>query len=123
MPSPEDLDRQVRRRAIGRTFVEICLHLAVVPGLCTGAFWNQIFEIMHYFGGSVETVMREKTQREQAFIKEQDKKLDSTWDWLRLKRDELRQALGFFIGEAPVDPFDQLPASCAHGAAPATGPP
>ena len=77
MPSPEDLDRQVRRRAIGRTFVEICLHLAVVPGLCTGAFWNQIFEIMQCLRGSVESVMRDKTRREQAFIQEQDKKLDS----------------------------------------------
>ncbi len=123
MPTLEEIERQVRRRAVGRTITDICRDLAVVPGFCTPAFWNRIFEIMHYFGGSVETVMREKTQREQAFIKEQDNKLDSTWDWLRLKRDELRQVLGFFIGEAPVDPFDQLPASCAHGAAPATGPP
>jgi hypothetical protein len=72
---------------------------------------------MHYFGGSVETVMREKTRREQAFIQEQDKKLDSTWDWLRLKRDEIRQVLGFFIGEPPVDPFG------APDTALATGPP
>jgi hypothetical protein len=50
-------------------------------------------------------VMREKCRREQAFIQEQDKKLDSTWDWLRLTRDEVRQILGFFIGEEPVDPF------------------
>jgi hypothetical protein len=26
-------------------------------------------------------------------------------DWLHLKRDEIRQVLGFFIGETPVDPF------------------
>jgi hypothetical protein len=105
MPTQQDLDRQVRRRAVGRTIAEICNDLAVVPGLCTPAFWNGIFEVMHYFGGSVETVMREKTRREQAFILEQDKKLDSTWDWLRLKRDEIRKVLGFFIGEPPVDPF------------------
>ena len=49
--------------------------------------------------------MREKSRREQAFIQEQDRKLDSTWDWLQLKRDEIRQILGFFIGEPPVDPF------------------
>jgi hypothetical protein len=35
---------------------------------------------------------------------------------LRLKRDEIRQALGFFIGEPPVNPLDPT-------AAPATGPP
>jgi hypothetical protein len=113
MPTPEELDRQVRRRAVGRTITEICNDLAVVPGLCTPAFWNGLFEVMHYFGGSVETLMRTKTRREQAFILEQDKKLDSTWGWLRLKRDEIRQALGFFIGEPPSLPVAAL----------ATGPP
>jgi len=118
MPTLEDLERQVRRRAFGRTFAEICLDLAVVPSLCTSAFWNGLFEIMHYFGGDgVVTVMREKTGRLLAFIEEQDKKLDSTWDWLQLKRDEIREVLGFFIGEPPVDPF------CAPVAAVATGPP
>ena len=123
MPTPKDLETQVRRRSVGRTITDICRDLAVVPGFCTPAFWNRIFEIMHYFGGSVETVMREKTQREQAFIQEQDRKLDSTWDWLQLKRDELRQVLGFYIGEEPVDPSDQSPTSTAPAAALATGPP
>ena len=123
MPTLEDLERQVRRRAVGRTITEICNDLAVVPGFCTPAFWNALFELMHYFGGDVAKVMREKTQREQAFIKEQDKKLDSTWDWLRLKRNELRQVLGFFIGEPPVDPSGQSPTSCAPAATLATGPP
>ncbi len=88
MPTLEDLERQVRRRAVGSTIAEICRDLAVVPGFCTSAFWNELFEIMHYFGGDVATMMREKSRREQAFIQEQDKKLDSTWDWLRLKRDD-----------------------------------
>ena len=60
--------------------------------------------------------MREKTRREQAFIQEQDRKLGSTLDWLHLKRDEIRQVLGFFIGEPPVDPFSALP---RHGHRPA----
>jgi hypothetical protein len=116
MPTPEELDRQVRRRAVGRTIAEICGDLAVVPAFCTPAFWSDIFQVMHYFGGDVVTVMREKSRREQAFIQEQDRKLDSTWDWLRLKRDEIRQVLGFFIGEPPVDPFSAPEAL-------ATGPP
>jgi hypothetical protein len=116
MPTPEELDRQVRRRAVGRTIAEICSDLAVVPAFCTPAFWSDMFQVMHYFGGNVATVMREKSRREQAFIQEQDKKLDSTWDWLRLKRDEIRQVLGFFIGEPPVDPFSATTAL-------ATGPP
>jgi hypothetical protein len=116
MPTPEDLERQVRRRSVGRTIGEICNDLAVVPGLCTPAFWNHLFEVMHYFGGKVETVMREKARRVQAFIQEQDKKLGSTLDWLHLKPEEVRQVLGFFIGETPVDPF-------APTAPLATGPP
>jgi hypothetical protein len=123
MPTPEDLDLQVRRRSLGRTFVEICNDLAVVPGLCAPAFWSDLFQVIHYFGGNVGNVMREKTRREQAFIQEQDKKLDSTWDWLRLTRDEVRQILGFFIGETPVDPFAGSPTPSIHTAALATGPP
>jgi hypothetical protein len=115
MPTLEELERQVRRRSFGRTIGEICSDLAVVPGLCTPAFWNGLFELMHYFGGDgIATVMREKSRREQTFIQEQDRKLDSTWDWLQLKRNEIRERLGFFIGEPPVDPF---------AAALATGPP
>jgi hypothetical protein len=107
MPTLEDLERQVRRRAIGRTIAEICNDLAVVPGFCTPAFWSDLFQVIHYFGGDVGTVMREKAHRVQAFIQEQDRKLDSTLDWLHLKRDEIRHVLGFFIGEPPVDPFAQ----------------
>jgi hypothetical protein len=114
MPTPEDFDRQVRRRSLGRTMREICLDLAVMPGLCTSAFWNEVFTIMWQFGGNVAALMKEKARRREAFIREQDKKLDSTWDWLRLDRDASRQILGFFIGEAPVDPF---------AAVTATGPP
>jgi hypothetical protein len=121
MPSPEDLDRQVRRRSLGRTMVEICIDLAVVPGLCTGAFWNHLFEIIQCPGAV--TVMRVKTRRERAFVQEQDRKLDSNWDWLHLKRDEIHQILGFFIGEEPVDPFARSPAPSAPTAALATGPP
>ncbi len=123
MPTPEELERQVRRRAVGRTITDICRDLAVVPGFCTPEFWNGIFEIMHYFGGSVETVMREKTRREQTFIQEQDKKQGSTRDWLHLKRDELRQVLGFFIGEPPINPLGPSSAPGAAGTALATGPP
>ena len=70
---------------------------------------------MHYHGGSVVNVMREKTHREQAFIREQDKKPGGTLDWLHLKRDEIRQVLGFFIGEPPVDPFSTPDTALATG--------
>jgi hypothetical protein len=114
MPSPEDLERQVRRRALGRTFVDICQDLGVVPGLCTAPFWNHLFEIMHCLGGSVAALMREKTRRADAFAQQPESSPESNWDWRDLRRDAIRQVLGFFIGEPPVDPF---------GAPAATGPP
>jgi hypothetical protein len=114
MPTQEELERQVRRRALGRTFVDICLDLGVVPGLCTAEFWNHLHEIMHYLGGSVATLMKEKTRRGDAFARQPESSPESNWDWRDLSRDVIRQVLGFFIGEPPVDPF---------GAAPATGPP
>ena len=46
---------------------------------------------MHCFGGSVATLMREKSRREQAFVQKQDSKPGSNWDWLHLKRDAARR--------------------------------
>ena len=106
MPTLEDLERQVRRRPVGRTILDICLDLAVVPGFCHSAFWNELFDIMNWFGGSVDRLMREKARRRQAFGQEQDRKPGSTWDWLRMKRDAALQVLGFYIGEPPVNPLD-----------------
>ena len=113
MPTMQDLEREVRRRALGRTILDICLDLAVVPGFCTGEFWNELFDSMHCFGGSITTLMQQKSRRAQAFDQMLDRRRGSNWDWLRLTRDTARQVLGFFIGEPPVDPL----------AAVATGPP
>ena len=116
MPTLQDLERQVRRRPIGRTIHDICGDLAVVPGFCTAPFWNVLHEIMHHLGGSVATLMRQKTKRREAFVKQQEHNPDANWDWLDMTRDAARQVLGFFIGEPPVNPFDPA-------AALATGPP
>ncbi len=105
MPTLEDLERQVRRRPFGRTMLDICLDLAVVPGFCHSQFWNELFEIMTCFGGSVPRLMHQKTRRREAFANEQDRKPDANWDWLNMTRDALRQVLGFFIGEPPVNPL------------------
>jgi hypothetical protein len=121
MPTPEQLEAQVRRRPIGQTLVEICLDLAVVPGFCTGAFWNTLFDSIRLHGGSVAVLMLEKVRREEAFAEEQDRKPGSNWDWLEMGREAFRRVLGFFIGEAADEPFDPLPGPRA--AAVATGPP
>ncbi len=117
-PTLEELERQVRRRPLGRTLVDICLDLAVVPGLCTGTFWNELFEAIHWYGGSVASLMRERNRREQLFDREQDSSPAQNCDWLNLPRQMVRQVLGFFIGGQPALPLD-LP--IAAGAA--TGPP
>ncbi len=123
MPTLEELEAQVRRRPFGRTLVDICLDLAVVPGFCTGPFWNELFDSIRWHGGSVASLMQEKVRREKAFSREQDAKPGSNWDWLKLTRDALRRALGFFIGEVADAPFDPLPELSAQVAAMATGPP
>ena len=74
--------------------------LLVQPGP-HGGIWRRLHRLGDHIG--VE------------YDQEQDKKLDSTLDWLQLKRDEIRQVLGFFIGEPPVDPFADSTAPLATG--------
>jgi hypothetical protein len=123
MPTLEELEAQVRRRPLGRTLVDICLDLAVVPGFCAGPFWNEVFDSIRSYGGSVVTLMQEKTHRQEAFCKEQDNKPGSNWDWLEMGRDALRRVLGFRIGEAVDAQFNPVSEPCGLTAAVATGPP
>jgi hypothetical protein len=109
----EQLERQVRRRPLGRTIVDICLDLAVVPGLCTGPFWNELFDLIRCHGGSIVTLVLERRRREQAFEQEQDRHPTPGWSRSPPRRETIRELLGFFIGEPPAAP-------CA---ASATGPP
>jgi hypothetical protein len=123
MPTFAELEAQVRRRPIGRTLVEICLDLAVVPGFCTGPFWNTLFDSIRLRGGSVASLMQEKTRRQEAFCKQQDSQPGSNWDWLEMGRDALRRVLGFRIGEAAEEPFNPISEPYAPAAASATRPP
>jgi hypothetical protein len=122
MPTLEEFVAQVRRRSLGRTLVDICLDLAVVPGFCSGPFWNTLFDSIDLLGGSVATLMQEKALRQEEFCKEQDKKPGSNWDWLEMKRDALRRVLGFCIGEVADGAFDPLVEPYAPAAAIAPGP-
>jgi hypothetical protein len=122
MPTPEQLDAQVRRRPLGRTIVDICLDLAVVPDFCTGQFWNALFDSIRLHGGSVAVLMLEKVRREKAFSEEQDKKIGSNWDWQEMGREAFRCMLGFFIGEAADAPFDPMPKPYAQAEAVPPGP-
>jgi hypothetical protein len=123
MPTLEDLIAQVRRRPLGRTVVDICLDLAVMPGICRGDLWNDLHALIHFLGGSLPTLIQERMRREREFEKEQDRRPTSAWKWWDLKRDETRAVLGFFVGEEPVDPFGLRPGRGTLTPAVATGPP
>jgi hypothetical protein len=123
MPTPDDLEAQVRRRSLGRTLVDICLDLAVVPGFCSGPFWNELFDSIRLHGGSIATLMQEKMRRQEVFCQEQDRKPGSNWDWQQMGREALRHMLGFFIGEVADDSFDPLSQHNPPATAVATGPP
>ncbi|HEX4367995.1 MAG TPA: hypothetical protein VH023_14250 [Rhodopila sp.] len=106
MPTPEDLDRQVRRTPIGQTIAAICRDLGVVPGFCTTHFWSDLLMVMQHYGDGLASVMQQERDHRKAFDKEEDRKPARNWDWLRMSRDALHQVLGFFIGEPPVNPLD-----------------
>ncbi len=103
IPTPEELDAEVRRRPFGRTILAICMDLAVIPGFCTGHFWNQISDTLTNYGGSFATLFKIREHREISFQKERDKKPD-TWSftWRHPPPDTVRQVLGYMIGEAPI---------------------
>jgi hypothetical protein len=122
MPTPAQLEAQARRRPIGCTLVQICLDLAVVPGFCTGQFWNTLFDSIRLHGGSIGALMQEKTRRQEAFCEEQDRKPGSNWDWQGMRREALHRVLGFFIGEATDGLSDPLSKPYAPAAAVATRP-
>ncbi len=122
MPTLKELEAQVRRRPLGRTLVDICLDLAVVPGFCASPFLNELLDSIRLRGGSIGVLMVEKMHREQAFCKEQDRKVGSNWDWQTLTQDAVRRMLGGLIGEGADGAFDPFSQPCAPAAAVAPGP-
>ncbi len=110
IPTPEELDAEVRRRPLGRTVLAICMDLAVIPSFCTGVFWNQISDTLMNYGGSFPTLFKMREYRETTFQKERDKRPD-TWSfaWKFPPPETVREVLGYMIGELPIsDPFDPL---------------
>ncbi len=103
IPTLKELEAEVRRRPLGRTVALICMDLAVVPGFCTGTFWNQVFEALQSYGGNLATLYKVREHRATSFQKERDQHPDSWgWDWKDFGRETVRQVLGCLIGEAPT---------------------
>jgi hypothetical protein len=104
LPTPEDLAAEVRRRPVGRTISYICMDLGIAPGLCEGAFWNQVEKTLRRYGGSLNRLYQVRVRREEAFQRECDRH-PGTWpiDWRDLRPSAVRKALGCLIGETPPD--------------------
>ena len=117
IPTLEEMIAEVRRRPVGRTLVEICLDLAVMPGICEGSFWNELHALIDRFGGSLPALIQARMHREKTFEQEQDRMPvpGRRGAWWQLSRAQARAALGFFVGEPPAVPPALL--------TPATGPP
>ncbi len=103
IPTDKELDAEVRRRPFGRTILSICMDLAVIPGFCTGPFWNQISDTLMNYGGSFATLFNIREHRATSFQHERDRKPD-TWSfaWRHPPLETVRQVLGYLIGEAPI---------------------
>ena len=100
----EEIEAQVRRRPIGRTIVDICLDLAVVPELC-GPVWDELYQAIYWYRGSLKRLMTEKCKRYKAFQLERDcGPTNGWWEWWDNTKERIRGVLGFSIGEPPVLP-------------------
>lgn len=107
----EEIEVQVRRRPIGRTIVDICLDLAVMPGLCDRVFGSELFDAINGHRGSLQKWLSEKRRRWIAFDEERNRKpINGWWEWWDDTRERIRGVLGFLIGEPPALPAHLLPA-------------
>jgi hypothetical protein len=109
MPTPEEFAAEVRRRPIGLTITYICLDLGIAPGLCKGDFWYNLERTFRRYGGNLDRMYKVRFKREITFEKERDRRPD-TWhiDWRDLRDATVRRALGYLIGELPLDGMDGL---------------
>ena len=106
LPTMQELDAEVRLRPIGRTIAYICMDLALIPAFCTGEFWNAIFDIMRWYGGSFTTYFALRARRKKTYQRDRDKYPDTwVWDWRDTEKPRVRQVLGYLIGELPPDPL------------------
>jgi hypothetical protein len=112
MPTMAQIEDQVRRTPVGRTIAAICLDLAISPSLCTGPFWNRLFQAMMFFNGNLTAVVTEFGRRDERFEAEEGKRKNLPWP--ERTREGIRQALGgFFIGEEVPNSFQPTPAATA----------
>ncbi len=105
LPTPEELDAEVRRRPIGRTITYICMDLGITPTLSDPEFWIKVEKIFRRYGGNFDHLDRARAAREKTFQAERDRRPE-TWhiDWQDMRKSSARLALGYLIGEADQTP-------------------
>ena len=107
LPSMATLMAEVRRRPPGQTIVDILCDLGISFTLCSGPFGTRLFEAIHWHGGSLGRFMDEMRRREMKFDRE-------FWKHPGLplparNREGVQRAVGFFVGDPPVDPCSPAP--------------
>lgn len=108
----EETEAHIRRRPIGRTVVDICLDLGVLPIQCNDEFWEHLFAAMYYHRGNFGRWVHEKLRRYKTFRHERNHKpIIGWWEWWDPTKERVRQSLGFFIGDPPTLPPELLPAT------------
>ena len=101
----EEIEARVRRRPIGRTIADICLDLAVMPGLCERVFGMHLFDAMNGHRGSIQKWLTERRRRCESFALERNRQpFNGWWDWRDATTERIRGVLGFQIGEPPTLP-------------------
>ena len=83
-------------------------------------FLHAVRMLLGYDRHLIDTVRHQRHQvdaggsrHREVFAREQDHMPDTNWGWLNTSREALRQILGFFIGEPPVNPLDTAATTAA----------
>ena len=109
LPTFEELVKRASRRPVGRSLGEIFADLGIAPILSQSNFWNDLFYAMLNNGGTPGYYDLHRWRREQHFEDAQDRcpTMDQTWPPLDVSgaRTDTIKALGFFIGEPPMEPL------------------
>ena len=110
LPTPEQIDAEVRRRPIGAVLVDICLDLGIAPGLLDRATWDELSLVLIGHGGSLVRLLFGKDKRRSADPTEGTRSLSGR--------------LGSVPIAGPTIGFPACPALAQQSLAPAcTGPP
>lgn len=107
LPSVEDLMAEIRRqRWIGKALIAICFDLGIGPGVCEGSFGSALFQAITWYRGRFPKYYKEMLRRERVWCDALDRnhQLNTRYARPEPTRTGIRQALGFFVGEPPVEP-------------------